>query len=72
MSDAKQMDTISEIEAATMRRVSWHFVPLILAAYTICYLDRVNVGFAALTANKDLGLSPVAEHRPGVPADHAH
>ncbi len=26
--------------------------------YIISYLDRVNVGFAALTMNKDIGLSP--------------
>ena len=26
--------------------------------YIVSYLDRVNVGFAALTMNKDIGLSP--------------
>ena len=25
--------------------------------YLICYLDRANIGFAALTMNRDLGLS---------------
>jgi MFS family permease len=33
-------------------------MPLLLAAYISSYLDRVNIGFAALTANHDLGLSP--------------
>ncbi|MGI4944896.1 MAG: MFS transporter [Janthinobacterium lividum] len=46
------------IEAATMRLVSRRFMPLLLAAYISSYLDRVNIGFAALTANHDLGLSP--------------
>ena len=43
-----------------MRLVSRRFMPLLLAAYISSYLDRVNVGFAALTANRDLGLSPTA------------
>jgi MFS transporter, ACS family, tartrate transporter len=30
---------------------------VLLCLYFICYLDRVNIGFAALTMNKDLGLS---------------
>ena len=47
----------SAIETATIKRISRRFMPLLLMAYTIAYLDRVNVGFAALTANKDLGLS---------------
>ena len=33
-------------------------VPVLLAAFVISYLDRVNVGFAALTMNQDLGFSP--------------
>ena len=40
-----------------MRLISRRFLPLLLAAYVAAYLDRVNVGFAALTANKDLGLT---------------
>jgi MFS family permease len=31
-----------------------------LFAYVIAYIDRTNIGFAALTMNKDLGLSPLA------------
>jgi MFS transporter, ACS family, tartrate transporter len=54
MSDAEQ---ITAIEAATIRKVSWRLMPILLFAYSIAYLDRVNVGFAALTANKDLHLS---------------
>jgi MFS transporter, ACS family, tartrate transporter len=46
------------LEAATIRRIGRRFVPLLLIAYVVSYLDRVNVGFAALTANRDLGISP--------------
>ena len=47
-----------EVEASTIRLISRRFMPLLLAAYIVSYLDRVNVGFAALTANADLGLTP--------------
>jgi ACS family tartrate transporter-like MFS transporter len=48
---------VSPIEAATMRRVSRRLIPLLMAGYFAAYLDRVNVGFAALTMNQSLGLS---------------
>jgi D-galactonate transporter len=43
--------------AAIIDRVKWRCIPLLLVSYIVCYIDRVNVGFAALTANRDLGLS---------------
>ncbi len=50
--------TVDELEAATMRRVSWRLMPFLLGAYIICYIDRVNVGFAALQMNKAVGIDP--------------
>jgi ACS family tartrate transporter-like MFS transporter len=44
------------VERATVRKVYWRLLPLAILAYFLCYLDRINVGFAALTMNKDLGL----------------
>ena len=35
----------------------WRILPLLFAAYFVAYIDRVNVGFAALTMNSDLGLN---------------
>src|SRR5216684_3312816 len=55
------MPTLSaelKLEAATMRRVSWRLMPFLLLAYLICYIDRVNVGFAALQMNKAVGIDP--------------
>ena len=49
------MDT--EIGKRTLRRISWRIVPFIMLLYFIAYIDRVNIGFAALTMNKDLGLT---------------
>jgi ACS family tartrate transporter-like MFS transporter len=48
----------SAIETATVRQILIRFMPLLMGCYLAAYIDRVNVGFAALTANRDLGLSP--------------
>src|ERR1700730_14788907 len=54
------MDAATSIDAAieqrTMRKVYLRLLPFVFACYFLCYLDRINVGFAALTMNKDLGL----------------
>jgi ACS family tartrate transporter-like MFS transporter len=45
------------IEQTTIRKVTWRLIPFLLLLYIIAYLDRVNVGFAALQMNEDLGFS---------------
>lgn len=45
------------IERTTMRAVILRIMPFIMLCYFIAYLDRTNVGFAALQMNKALGLS---------------
>ena len=49
-----------ELEQQTLKRVTVRLVPFLIVCYFIAYLDRVNVGFAALTMNRDLGLSQTA------------
>ncbi len=39
-------------------KCAWRLIPFMVLLYVINYLDRVNVGFAALTMNSDLGLTP--------------
>ena len=51
------MQPTSAIERQTMKKVYLRLLPFCFILYFICYLDRVNIGFAALTMNKDLGLS---------------
>jgi ACS family tartrate transporter-like MFS transporter len=46
------------VETVVMRRVFWRLMPFLLAAYLICYIDRVNVGFASLQMNKAVGIDP--------------
>ena len=41
-----------------MRAVAWRLMPFLIAAYVVCYIDRVNVGFAALQMNKAVGIDP--------------
>jgi ACS family tartrate transporter-like MFS transporter len=48
------------VETRTIAKVSRRLVPFLIVCYFIAYLDRVNVGFAALTMNQDLGLSQTA------------
>ena len=50
------MSVDTSVERSTMRKVYWRLLPLTILVYFLCYLDRINVGFAALTMNKDLGL----------------
>jgi len=45
-------------ERDTLSRVARRCIPLLLFGYIIAFIDRVNIGFAAITASKDLGMSP--------------
>jgi MFS transporter, ACS family, tartrate transporter len=47
-----------EIETSTIRTISWRLIPFLVLAYFFSYLDRVNLGFAALTMNAELKFSP--------------
>lgn len=46
------------LEKQTMGKVGRRLIPFLMLCYFFCFLDRVNVGFAALDMNKDLGFSP--------------
>ncbi len=48
---------MSNTESVVIRKVAWRLVPLLCVAYIINALDRYNVSIAALTMNKDLGLT---------------
>jgi len=45
------------VETRTMRQVTWRIVPFLMVCYFVSFLDRVNLGFAALEMVKDLRLS---------------
>jgi ACS family tartrate transporter-like MFS transporter len=48
---------VIDFERAVVRKVAWRLVPFLCIGYVINALDRYNVSIAALTMNKDLGLS---------------
>lgn len=39
------------------RKIAWRLVPFLMLLYLFAFLDRVNISFAALTMNRDLGIS---------------
>src|SRR6516164_5695231 len=39
------------------RKAAWRLIPFLTLCYVIAFLDRVNIGFAALTMNKELDLT---------------
>ena len=52
-----QTQLAPEQQRKTILKVSWRLLPLIVLCYLVNYIDRTNVSFAALTMNKDLGLT---------------
>jgi ACS family tartrate transporter-like MFS transporter len=48
---------VEEIETRTMKKVTGRLIPFAIICYFVNYLDRVNLSFAALGMNKDLGFS---------------
>lgn len=45
------------IERALYRKVSWRLLPFLFLLFVVAYLDRVNISFAKLQMNNDLGFS---------------
>ena len=54
--DSRSLGPDAVLQSAT-RKAALRFVPLLTIAYLFNYLDRTSLGFAALTMNKQLGLS---------------
>ena len=52
---SKQLLT-DEAKAETIRTIFLRVMPLLMACYLLAFLDRINIGFAAVTMNKDLHL----------------
>src|SRR5215471_21737265 len=47
----------SLLEHRTILKVKWRLIPFLTLLYFIAFLDRINVGFAALTMNREVGLT---------------
>ena len=51
------MNEAISLEKRTVSKVFWRLMPFLGLLYIIAFLDRVNVGYAALSMNKELGFS---------------
>ncbi|MGC0366941.1 ACS family tartrate transporter-like MFS transporter [Rhodococcus sp. 27YEA15] len=47
----------SELEVSTMRTVSRRLVPILVIVWFICYVDRINIGFAAFGLEQTFGMT---------------
>ena len=56
MASSSDVATTS-IGTQTIRKLQIRILPYILLLYIISFLDRLNIGFAALTMNKELGIT---------------
>ncbi|MBN8942585.1 MAG: MFS transporter [Rhizobiales bacterium] len=45
------------LETVTIRKTFFRLMPLLVLCYFLAYIDRINIGFASLTLNRDIGLS---------------
>src|SRR3954468_14541939 len=45
------------LERSTTKKVTLRLIPFLFLCFSISVLDRVNIGYAALQINKDLGFS---------------
>lgn len=48
---------VDEIEAVVVGKLTWRLIPFLFLLYVVAYLDRINVGFAALQMRQQLGLT---------------
>jgi MFS transporter, ACS family, tartrate transporter len=48
---------VAPFEAKTIHKVRMRIIPFVFLLYIISFLDRINIGFAALTMNKELAIT---------------
>jgi MFS transporter, ACS family, tartrate transporter len=47
----------SLLEQRAIRKITRRLIPFLMLLYFVAFLDRINIGFAALTMNRDVGLT---------------
>jgi D-galactonate transporter len=48
---------MNSFESVVYRKVTWRLLPYLFLCYILAYIDRVNVGFAKLQMQQDLGMT---------------
>lgn len=54
--DSGPANAPTSIEIKTIHKIRIRIIPFLLLLYIVAYLDRINIGFAALTMNRELGI----------------
>jgi ACS family tartrate transporter-like MFS transporter len=47
----------TDVEARTVRKLQARIIPFLFLLYIVAFLDRINIGFAALTMNRELAIT---------------
>jgi len=45
------------IETVTIRKLRIRLLPFLFALFVVAFIDRINLGFAALTMNRELAIT---------------
>jgi len=53
-----ESEAASDLEKVVVRKLTFRLFPFMIALTMVNFLDRVNIGYAALTMNRDLGIGP--------------
>ena len=54
------MNSLEVIGKETLSKIKWRILPFCFLLYVINYIDRINLGFAAMDMNSDLQISSAA------------
>ena len=57
MSVAAPVTASGDLAERALRRITWRLMPFLFVLYVFNYINRVNVGLAALQMRSDLGFS---------------
>ncbi|MGH8879491.1 MAG: MFS transporter, partial [Stackebrandtia sp.] len=49
----------ADVETSAIRKITWRFLPIIIGAYFIAYIDRVNIGMVKHEMAPDIGMSDI-------------
>jgi MFS family permease len=49
---------LAALERRTVKKVTWRLMPFLMVCYLLAFIDRGNIGMAALQMNHDIGISP--------------
>lgn len=48
---------INSLESRIIRKLQIRLIPFLFVLYVVAFVDRINIGFAALTMNQELGIT---------------